>query len=319
MAALAKAGSVLPQPVRLRSRMARIDTLSGTSEERRTDNPADEVGRASASEAELARDIPAYHVLGLCYASRWKLQCGQLAMLVSASHPVTVCRHPEKREDMTLPITDHMTAATLGELSKIARDVIAMAEALWGIGQRRRDRRAAKNLYGIAFKPGGMLDLLQKISNDEATPEIIDALEQLLKSSEARVNLLLQDVKKYSDVFRERFGFDASIVLEGGLDGKNFLRRDIGRIITVYRRDELNFAYMAERAVQDVQILNSILSQAHDRILSYEAKNKRKDLTRTGTVKPKRRITKPVILLNAPDDSGNLPSGRRNRPPKKTA
>jgi hypothetical protein len=59
MAALAKAGSVLPQPVRLRSRMARIDTLNGTSEERRTDNPADEVGRASAGEAELARDNPA--------------------------------------------------------------------------------------------------------------------------------------------------------------------------------------------------------------------------------------------------------------------
>jgi hypothetical protein len=237
---------------------------------------------------------------------------------------ITVCGDVEGRKSMTLPVTDRVAGMTLSELSKIARDAIAVADALWGIGQRRKDRRAAKNLYGIAFKPGGMRDLLQKISDGEATQETFDALEQLFNSSEASVKRHIDALKIYSDIFRERFGFDASIALEKGISFKYSLRVFIGSLIDKYRSSgfvasRLFAADLAGELVRDIEDLNDYLSNVHDRILSYEAKHKRESLAPAGEAKPNRRMTKPALLPNALDDFGSLPSGRRSRPPKKTA
>jgi hypothetical protein len=217
-----------------------------------------------------------------------------------------------------LPISEQMVTVTLGEVRKAAREMITVARALWGFAQRERDRHAAAMLYGIAFKPGGMLDLLQKIKGGQATPETFDDLDRLLKTSEQRVQRNLVKLNKYSRTFREKFGFDAAIALEGNYSQKHYIREEIRKLVESSKNSGYyEEGYIEERAnslIDHILFINNSLRGAHEIILFHKGgKNTSSTLTRkAGSKRPK--TTKPA--QHAVDGLSDLSPKRRGRPSK---
>jgi hypothetical protein len=212
---------------------------------------------------------------------------------------------------MTLPVPGPVTTGiALSGLSKMTRDLIAVSGSIWGLARRRKDRQAAKNLYAIAFKPGGMLDLLQKIVDGEGTMETIKGLDQELRYSIISIGRHISGIERYSHVYREKFGFSAGIDLTYLVGLKSDVRDDIREVVEYYETDKAKSRKRAKRTVCLILTLNQQIADAHDRILSISRSSKEVALS-TPKAKPKRRMTK------ASDDAGGSSSPRgRGRPPK---
>jgi hypothetical protein len=138
---------------------------------------------------------------------------------------------------------------------------------------RRKSKKAAERLYGLAFTPQGMRAPLQRIAAGEGTKADAAAIEKALAKTAGRVEVSLDKLMKYQKALRESVGWEAADLLNDivrGPFGKQVTRYRLGEIVRLSKAEPQHLEEIRAEASQidsDIGRLNDNLQKLHDLIL----------------------------------------------------
>jgi hypothetical protein len=124
----------------------------------------------------------------------------------------------EKKTDHTIEVTVPYSAT---DLAKATRSIIATLRDLGEFARdagefydRRKARAAARHLDSLSFGRGGMRDPLARIASGDWLVEDLDSIEQQLKDTAEQIETDINELSKYRDHLREKYGKKAADKLD---------------------------------------------------------------------------------------------------------
>lgn len=187
-------------------------------------------------------------------------------------------------EDAGIPQASNSSMTIPGSLTDIAKAIRELLGLVQDAGQligsgvqvydRRRSRKAAEKLYGLAFTPEGMRGSLQRIAAGDGTDEDFLRIERLLSDTSSQVERDIRKLLAFEDRLREALGWKAAELLHkiiSGPFGKEMTRMRLAQIVAMGRSAPPPLEDMRRLAKQvdsDIEKLNRDLRRLHDLILN---------------------------------------------------